>query len=132
MTEPLPAPERDRLLVSISRRLEKHPGDAPWSCIDCYHGKACDEAQILRAAYRELRRSREVLSGNGPETSAHSENTRRPAGSGVREAELSAMLRQMADEFEDATYDMTNGTQSSERKELCRRARALAGRPADE
>lgn len=38
------------LMNEILRRLERHPGDAPWSCVECYHGRPCIDSQILRAA----------------------------------------------------------------------------------
>ena len=38
------------IIAEINRRLTKHPGDAPWSCVECYHGRPCKDAQILRAA----------------------------------------------------------------------------------
>lgn len=44
---------KENVLVKIERDLEYHPGDAPWSCLDCYHGRPCQEKEILLAA-REL------------------------------------------------------------------------------
>jgi hypothetical protein len=40
----------------IMSKLKYHPGDAPWSCVECYHGKKCVEKTILTYAlsYIEL------------------------------------------------------------------------------
>lgn len=43
-------------LREVRRRLERHPGDAPWSCIECYHSRPCTERVILEAAEHELER----------------------------------------------------------------------------
>jgi hypothetical protein len=42
------------LKTEIKRRLERHPGDAPWSCIECYHNRPCKDRQILDMALRGL------------------------------------------------------------------------------
>ena len=46
--------QRQQILDEINRRLKKHPGDAPWSCIECYHNKPCVEKEILMAAKAHL------------------------------------------------------------------------------
>jgi hypothetical protein len=46
---------KDKLIREIHRRLEKHPGDAPWSCVECYHNKPCLDADILRLAMIALK-----------------------------------------------------------------------------
>jgi hypothetical protein len=38
------------VLKEVVRRLRAHPGDAPWSCVECYHSRPCKERQILEAA----------------------------------------------------------------------------------
>ena len=42
------------VLNEIERRLESHPGDAPWSCTECYHNRPCIDRKILEAAKRQL------------------------------------------------------------------------------
>lgn len=49
---------KDDVLAKIHRDLEYHPGDAPWSCLDCYHGRPCREREILLAA-------RDLISAEG-------------------------------------------------------------------
>lgn len=39
----------------ILRKLESHPGDAPWSCVKCYHNEPCIEAEILHLALKAIR-----------------------------------------------------------------------------
>jgi len=38
----------------INRSLERHPGDAPWSCVECYHNRPCVDRVILMAAKEKL------------------------------------------------------------------------------
>lgn len=38
----------------IERRLESHPGDAPWSCSLCYHNRPCYDREILTLALKGL------------------------------------------------------------------------------
>jgi hypothetical protein len=38
----------------IKERLEYHPGDAPWSCVECYHGRPCVDRKILLLALQAL------------------------------------------------------------------------------
>lgn len=45
---------RETVVREIKRRMAKHPGDAPWSCTNCYHGRPCVERAILVAALKEL------------------------------------------------------------------------------
>lgn len=40
----------------IRRELLRHPGDAPWSCVECYHGRPCVDKVIYEAAQKELGR----------------------------------------------------------------------------
>ena len=39
-----------KAINEAKRELEKHPGDAPWSCVECYHNRPCTEQVILRYA----------------------------------------------------------------------------------
>jgi hypothetical protein len=41
---------RTEIIARINKRLEAHPGDAPWSCTECYHGRYCADRAILTAA----------------------------------------------------------------------------------
>lgn len=43
------------ILAEIKKRLVYHPGDAPWSCVECYHGRPCMDREILEAAKAYLR-----------------------------------------------------------------------------
>lgn len=45
--------DKKLIIQEIKRRLERHPGDAPWSCIECYHCRPCVEKEILLAALKE-------------------------------------------------------------------------------
>ena len=45
---------KEIIKAEIQRRLELHPGDPPWSCIDCYYGKPCIDKEILKAAQQYL------------------------------------------------------------------------------
>ncbi len=45
---------REEVVKEIKRRLERHPGDSPWSCIDCYHNRPCIDKEILLAALANL------------------------------------------------------------------------------
>ena len=47
-------PTKEDVLKEIARRLEYHPGDAPWSCVECYPGRPCVDREILLAAKRQL------------------------------------------------------------------------------
>jgi hypothetical protein len=44
-----------KVLQEVERRLQRHPGDAPWSCVECYHGRPCVDRDILNAALRYLK-----------------------------------------------------------------------------
>lgn len=39
-----------KVKAEIERRLKSHPGDAPWGCVECYHGRPCIDREILMAA----------------------------------------------------------------------------------
>lgn len=45
---------KKEVLLALEKKLEYHPGDAPWGCVKCYHGRPCVDAVILRAAYKHL------------------------------------------------------------------------------
>lgn len=42
------------ILAEVKERLRRHPGDAPWSCVECYHNRPCKDRQILKAAEANL------------------------------------------------------------------------------
>lgn len=46
--------DKETILKEIDRRMQRHPGDAPWSCIECYKGQPCVEKEILEAAKKQL------------------------------------------------------------------------------
>lgn len=46
----LTSKQKAEVIATIKRRLQSHPGDAPWSCVACYHGNFCPEQKILLAA----------------------------------------------------------------------------------
>lgn len=48
---------RRQALASVWDQLRYHPGDAPWSCVECYHGRPCVKRVILKAAEAELNRA---------------------------------------------------------------------------
>ena len=37
-----------QIKAEVEKRLQRHPGDAPWSCIECYHGRPCLEKEMLQ------------------------------------------------------------------------------------
>lgn len=37
------------------KELERHPGDAPWSCVECYHNRPCTKKIIYSAAVTHLK-----------------------------------------------------------------------------
>lgn len=41
-------------LAKAKKELERHPGDAPWSCVDCYHGRDCSKKIIYRYAVKAI------------------------------------------------------------------------------
>jgi hypothetical protein len=47
---------KTKIIKEIESRLEYHPGDAPWSCVECYHCRECVEKEILTAALKYLKR----------------------------------------------------------------------------
>ena len=55
MSPKLPITPSDKLVIKeIENRLIRHPGDAPWSCIDCYHNRPCMDKKVLVAALKYL------------------------------------------------------------------------------
>lgn len=46
--------DNKQILEKIQKELEKHPGDASWSCVECYHGNPCIDKQILKLAANQL------------------------------------------------------------------------------
>src|SRR5229473_3031818 len=78
----------------IAKRLEKHPGDAPWSCVECYHGRPCVERDILVAA-QEAQRLQKVCDD------ANARAEKAEATLSEREKEL-ARLRDALTEARDA------------------------------
>jgi hypothetical protein len=45
---------KEKARERIRKELERHPGDAPWSCVECYHSRPCIEKVMLLAAQKEL------------------------------------------------------------------------------
>lgn len=45
-----------KALAEAEKELEKHPGDAPWSCVECYHGRPCTKALIYLYAVEAMKR----------------------------------------------------------------------------
>jgi hypothetical protein len=41
-------------LEKVNLELTRHPGDAPWSCVECYFGKPCVDKIIYKAAKKQL------------------------------------------------------------------------------
>lgn len=46
---------KTEILAEINRRMEYHPGDAPWSCVKCYHNQPCVDREILILASKQLK-----------------------------------------------------------------------------
>lgn len=47
-------PTKNMVLTEINYRLQRHPGDAPWSCLDCYNNRPCVIREILLLAKAQL------------------------------------------------------------------------------
>ena len=44
----------EEALRKVKAELTRHPGDAPWSCLDCYHNRPCIDKLIYKLAEKEL------------------------------------------------------------------------------
>jgi len=53
--------DKSEILNEINRRMELHPGDIPWGCLDCHHGKSCVQKEILKLALKQLKFEGESL-----------------------------------------------------------------------
>lgn len=100
----LPTQKGEREEALILARLRK---EAAWQ-VDHYDGAPCSELLIAAADTIERLLSSSKAEGEMRE----------------RVEKLEAVLRTMVEEFEDATYDMNDGSQSPYRRGLCADARA--------
>lgn len=49
----------DQIVERIKQQLALHLGDAPYGCLDCYHGKPCIDKLILQLALDRVNRDQE-------------------------------------------------------------------------
>ena len=46
-----------KAILEAKTELERHPGDAPWSCVECYHNRPCTKQTIYEFALRSMKRA---------------------------------------------------------------------------